>query len=192
MALRTALTILARALAVFLAAPLAAVGPCLPLVPARVAVPRLYRPRDTRVSVRKSRLGCHHLPAHIATTLAIMVCVMREEALATLEESTPPKRAVTSPFHFCVANTGFARASSRAPHLRLRRLLRPSQRSGADPPLFPCYVSCSFVVRMEYGVIYTRTYTALIYIYIYELPVGVLSFFVAACGRLRRTRTACR
>ena len=85
MALRDSPRILARALAVFLAAPLAAVGPCLPLVPARVAVPRLHRPRDTHVSVRKSRLGRHHLPARIATTLAILVCVMRAEALATLE-----------------------------------------------------------------------------------------------------------
>ena len=87
MALRAALAILACALAVFRAAPLAAVGPCLPLIPARVAVPRLYQPRDMCVSVRKSRLGRHHLPARIATALAILVCVMPAEArgLATLE-----------------------------------------------------------------------------------------------------------
>ena len=82
MALRAALAILARALAVFLAAPLAAVGPCLPLIPARVAVPRLYQPRDMCVSVRKSRLGRHHLPARIATTLAILRCMVRAEAFA--------------------------------------------------------------------------------------------------------------
>ena len=89
MALRTALGpsqySRAHRHSVFLAAPLAALGPCLPLLPARVAVPRRYRSRDTHVSVRKSRLGRHHLPARIATTLAILVCVMRAEALATLE-----------------------------------------------------------------------------------------------------------
>ena len=85
MSLRAALAILARALAVFCTAPLAAVGPCLPLVPTLVAVPRLYRARNTRVSVLKSCLGHHDLPARIATALAVLVCMMHTEALATPE-----------------------------------------------------------------------------------------------------------